>query len=102
MSADVDAVVRDAQEQLLPMLDKLDQLLEAADDPRAREFFAGITAWIKRAVETQDLMGPFMKLATSAFQGFELDFAASMLLDDVLATAQTFSWTLSADDSTPH
>jgi hypothetical protein len=96
----IDPVVADAQQQLLPMLAELDRILAIGDDTAARDFFQRIATSLGLARTTDDLMPPFMQLATSAFQGFDYEFSASILLDEILAASMTLSWTLSADEST--
>ena len=98
----IDPVVLDAQERLLPMLAELDRILEISQDTPARAFFERIANGLGHARTTDDLVAPFMQLATSAFQGFDYEFSASVLLDDILAVSMSFSWTLSADESTSH
>ena len=43
-----------------------------------------------------------MELSTSAFRGFLFSPPVEILLDHVLAIAQTLSATLAADDDLPH
>ena len=94
--------VKISQDQLLPLLEKLITYLRSTEEKEAAYFFDEIKACIGEADDSTDLMGPFMMLSTTAFRGFSFDYAASMLVDEVLANAQTLAATLSADETTRH
>ena len=90
------------REQLLPLLDQLDGVLEGDDAPGQRSFFAHIRDLLRRAQEPDDLAGPFMELSTSAFRGFQYSLEASAVIDAVLEIAQQVSHALSADGEPHH
>ena len=66
-----------------------------------REFFGRVVRGIEVCRDAEDLAGPFMELSTSAFLGFQYSPAASLLIDRILASAQTLALTLSADADAP-
>ena len=68
MNVEPDDAVRSAQLQLLPLFDDLERVLQSEQDAEALAFFGEIRRWIERATGTEDLMGPFMQLATTAFR----------------------------------
>jgi hypothetical protein len=102
MNVESDDPVRAAQRQLLPLLGHLERILERDQDADASAFFRDIRRWIERAVRTEDLMGPFMQLATTAFRGFDFAPDAHVVVDRILEAAQTLSFTLSAERKIPH
>jgi hypothetical protein len=90
------------QAELLSLLADLCSLARESGDLDQEQFFGRIRAGIEHAREADDLAEPFMELSTSAFRGFHYSAPAHHLLDRVLAVAQTFSLTCSADADTPH
>ena len=102
MNVEPDDAVLSAQRQLLPLFDSLDRILEREHDVEASAFFGEIRRWIERAVREEDLMGPFMQLATTAFRGFDFAPDGHMAVDRILEIAQTLSFTLSADRKISH
>ena len=91
-----------AREELLPLLETLRALTGREGDAEQEAFFERVRAGIARAAEPDDLVGPFMELSTAAFRGFDFTAPVALLLDRVLAVAQTFSYTLSAPSGEPH
>ncbi|MCH2169623.1 hypothetical protein MK489_02475 [Myxococcota bacterium] len=87
--------LRTAKDQLVPLLQLLEALLEA--DAVPRQFFVRIREMIELAKDDEDLAGPFMELSTTAFRGFEFDLDASALIDQILLIAQRISARLSED-----
>ena len=102
MIADRDEATQAAHDQLLPLFAELHDLLLREQDHEAASFFAEIARWIERAANVDELMGPFMRLATTAFHGFELAPDCHRLVDRILETAQTISWTLSTEHEVSH
>jgi hypothetical protein len=102
MNVEPDDAVRFAQLQLLPLFDDLERILRRDHDAEASAFFGEIRRWIERAVRAEDLMGPFMQLATTAFRGFDFEPDGHMTVDRILEAAQTLSFTLSADRKISH
>lgn len=102
MNVEPDDAVRSARLQLLPLFDDLERVLRGDEDAEALAFFGEIRRWIERAVGAEDLMGPFIQLATTAFRGFDLTPASHMAVDRILETAQALSFTLSADQKLSH
>ena len=90
------------EEQLLPLLDELCRLTEASGDRAQHDFFERIRAALRAVHDPDDLAGPFMELSTSAFRGFAFGLEVTMLLDEVLAIAQSLSMTLSASSDERH
>ena len=91
-----------ARTQLLALLDQLCRLAQQADEADQEMFFERIRAGVRNAHDADDLAGPFMELSTSAFRGFLFSPPVEVLLDHVLAIAQSLSATLAADDDLPH
>ena len=85
-----------AREELLPLVESLCALAREEGQRDQESFFERVRLGIEHAREADDLAGPFMELSTSAFRGFTFSLPATLLLDHVLAIAQTFSMTLSA------
>lgn len=102
MIVEPDDTVRSAQRQLLPLFDALAAILDREQDADAAAFFNEIRRWIERAVREEDLMGPFMQLATTAFRGFDFPPDGHLAVDRILEAAQTLSFTLSADRKISH
>ena len=102
MNVEPDDAARSAQLQLLPLFDDLERVLRSEQDSEAFAFFGEIRRWIERAIDVEDLMGPFMQLATTAFRGFDLTPASHVAVDPILETAQALSFTLSADRKISH
>ena len=91
-----------ARSQLLNLMDQLCALAEQEEQADQAAFFERIRAGLRNARDANDLAGPFMELSTSAFRGFLFSPPVEILLDHVLAIAQTLSATLAADDDLPH
>jgi hypothetical protein len=102
MIATRDEATQAAHEQLLPLFADLHDRLLREQDHEAADFFHEIACWIQRAADVDELMGPFMRLATTAFHGFELAADCHELVDRILETAQTISWTLSTEHEVSH
>jgi hypothetical protein len=88
-----------AREELVPLLRALCSLAESGTKPDEQRFFAVILAGIEHARDGVDLAEPFMALSTSAFMGFRFDGATAMLLDELLAKAQSLTEVLSIDEA---
>jgi hypothetical protein len=91
-----------ARRELLPLLETLRALARDAGRGDQEAFFARLAAGVRLAREDEDLAGPLMDLATSAFRGFAFDADVALLLDRALAVAQALSATLSAPDDVRH
>lgn len=91
-----------ARTQLLTLLDQLCALTQESGQDDQTAFFGRIREGVRNAHDAEDLAGPFMELSTSAFRGFLFSPPVEILLDHVLAIAQTLSATLAADDDLPH
>jgi len=99
---DPTTVVDLARDELLPLLDALQRLVEQEGKPDQQAFFARVHEATNHAREPEDLAGPFMELSTSAFLGFEFSGMATVLLDRVLELAQRAAMTLSAGAEEVH
>jgi hypothetical protein len=102
MNVESDDPVHVTQRQLLPLFHELERILARDQDGDASAFFGEIRRWIECAVRTEDLMGPFMQLATTAFRGFDFAPDAHAVVDRILEAAQTLSFTLSAEQKISH
>ena len=91
-----------ARRDLLPLVEQLCALTREEGSADQEAFFGLVRAGLEGARDPDDLAGPFMELSTSAFRGFRFSPAVGLLLDRVLAAAQTLSATLSAADAEPH
>jgi hypothetical protein len=63
---------------------------------------ARILAAVEQADETDDLLEPFLLLATTAFQGFELTLESHFVIDDLLERAQLLSEALAIGTEERH
>jgi hypothetical protein len=102
MIADRDEATQAAHDQLLPLFAELHDRLLREQDHEAADFFSEIAHWIERSANVDELMNPFMRLATTAFHGFDLAPDCHQLVDRILDTAQTISWTISCDQEVSH
>jgi len=102
MIAARDEATQAAHDQLLPLFAELNERLLHEQDHEAADFFGEIARWIERSANVDELMGPFMRLATTAFHGFELGADCHQIVDQILETAQTISWTLSTEHEVSH
>ena len=102
MIAERDEATQAAHDQLLPLFADLERRLLREQDHEAVDFFGEIARWIERAGNVDELMDPFMRLATTAFRGFELPPDCHRIVDRIIETAQTISWTLSTDHEVSH
>lgn len=91
-----------AEEQIVPLLRVLVEMVEAEGQADQARFFGRILRGIEGARDATDLAEPFMELSMSAFVGFEFSVATATLLDSVLLSASQLSEVLSIDDSEVH
>jgi len=85
-----------AKGELIPMLESLVALLEEERESEAAGFFRSVAGALEHAQEEEDLADGFMRLSMSAFLGFRYSRSGTVLLDQILESAQRLSQALSA------
>lgn len=93
-------MVEQVRTEMLPLLDEIARQESVVASPGATDFFRRVAATIAEAREVDDLGGPFMELATTAFRGFVLDPHATVLIDQLLERAQLYAVLFSSQGET--
>lgn len=93
-------MVQQVRAELVPLLDAIARQESVVASPGAADFFRRVAATIAEAREVDDLGGPFMELATTAFRGFVLDPHATLLVDQLLERAQLYALLFSSQGET--
>ena len=93
--------VPDARAELISLLETLVKLARDEGSRDQEAFFDSVRAGVERAREVDDLADPFMLLSTAAFRGYAFSAPVQVLLDRVLAQAQTVAHALSAPTRNP-
>ena len=94
--------LKTAREELMPRLETLGKMAEGLGGEDRASFFTSIAEGIRVAEEPADLMDPFLTLSTSAFRGFHMTMAETLLLDEVLERASAMSEVLARGDEPTH
>jgi hypothetical protein len=77
--------------EILPLLDEIARQESVIASRGGSDFFLRVRDAIAAARDVDDLGGPFMELATTAFRGFVLDAQATVLVDQLLERAQLYA-----------
>ena len=95
-------MITSIQHDFRPQLQRLSNYLDLNGDRAAASFFRQIQEKLDRTRTEEELLNVFMVMSTSAFQGFTLDPFAVQVADQLLAKAQHYAVTLSADSRSEH
>lgn len=85
---------------MLPLLDEIARQESVLASHGGVEFFGRVRDQIASAHDVDDLGGPFMELATTAFRGFVLDAHTTILIDQLLEHAQLYALLFSSRGET--
>lgn len=88
------------QTEMLPLLDEIARQESVVASHGGADFFLRVREAIAGARDVDDLGGPFMELATTAFRGFVLDAHATVLIDQLLERAQLYALLFSSRGET--
>ena len=95
-------MINSIRQDFRPQLQRLSNYLDLSGEPAAAAFFRQIQSKLEQTQSEEELLNVFMIMSTSAFQGFHLDPFAVQVADQLLAKAQHYAVTLSADASSGH
>lgn len=91
-------MVDQVRAEILPLLDEIARQESVLASHGGADFFLRVRDAIAAARDVDDLGGPFMELATTAFRGFVLDAHATVLIDQLLERAQLYALLFSSRD----
>ena len=94
--------VESASAQLAPLLADLIDELDAEGQVLERSFFTLRLVEVNQMREGAELLGLFLELSTTAFQGFSFTAGQAQQIDHLLAVAESISFALSASSDQAH
>jgi hypothetical protein len=94
--------VENAREQLAPLISEVIEQLDPERQVLELSFFSLRLIQANQMKEGGDLLGLFLELSTTAFQGFSFTAEQAQRIDHLLAVAENISFALSASSSDAH
>ena len=94
--------VETAREQLAPLIADVIEQLDGDQQVLELSFFSMRLIQANQMREGSDLLGLFLELSTTAFQGFSFTPEQAQLIDHLLAVAENISFALSASSTDAH
>ena len=94
--------VENAREQLAPLISAVIEQLDEERQVLELSFFSMRLIQTRQMREGADLLGLFLELSTTAFQGFSFTAEQAKQIDHLLAVAENISFALSASSSDAH
>ena len=88
--------------QLDPLFEQVINTLDANDNAYPIAFFTLLRIQLNNAQAEVDLLQMFFDLSTTAFQGFVFSTAEAETVDQLLATCERISQTMTAGDHSQH